>query len=455
MRRISGAARGATKRTRNALAGDGIAGSGFYVMLTQVIGKGTFTLTSILLANVLSVSEFASYTYFFVTSALLSSYISFGIPLSAVRVISEGAVDRSWSSDERVGAIVVLSLAAALVAAFAAPFYMPLLLPDEIPLAGAFVVAGAIAAAWAALAQAAIYANGGFREAFWPVLAGSVLLVAAVAFSLVVHSLAFLIAANIASMLIPTIAYVRHLARCRVVGWASVRRIPRWPVVRAVLAIALPGLGVTTIYATMNWLAARALVEHQGSPDQFNQFALGMQWFALVLFIPLAFGQVLFPRFVQQAHAGALPLGAIIKPAGFTFAVVLACAVIGAAGQPLLPLVYGPQYDFPRVFVFTILVAAAFGGAVNLLGSYVMAIRGTGTWFGVNLVSPAVGLPVIVWAPPTTAFESARLLCLCYGALTLVAVAVIWRHRRVQRPADVSPHADAMLRREMDYPPAI
>ncbi|WP_374945162.1 lipopolysaccharide biosynthesis protein [Sphingomonas sp.] len=289
-------------------------------------------------------------------------------------------------------------------------------------------------------------------------LAGSLLLVAAVALSLVVHSLALLIAANIASMLIPAIAYVRHLSRNGVIGWASVRRVPRWGAIKAVLAIGLPGLGVTAIYATMNWLAARALVEHQVSPDQFNQFGLGMQWFALVLFIPLAFGQVLFPRFVRQAHTGALRLGAIVKPAGFTFAVVLACAMAGAICQPLLTHVYGPQYDFPRLFVFTILVAAAFGGAVNLLGSYVMAIRGTGTWFGVNLVSLAVGLPVIVWAPPTTAFESARLLCLCYAALTLAAIAVIWRHRRGQRvvrSGDVSPHADAMLRQEMDYPPAI
>jgi O-antigen/teichoic acid export membrane protein len=174
-------------------------------------------------------------------------------------------------------------------------------------------------------------------------------------------------------------------------------------------------------------MIARTLVDHQASADQFNQYVIGMQWLGLALFVPLALGQAVFPRLIEKDRAGELSPAAILKPAAFTVAVVMGIALLATLGTPLLQVVYGPEYPFSRWFVLAVLSAAALGGAVNLLGYYIMARHSTEVWFGINLTSVAISSPILLLSPPETAFAAALILCLCYGGVCLAALLTIGR----------------------------
>lgn len=412
-----------------AFRGHSFATDGAWVVATQIVGKGSGTIMLLLLARFLSVRDFASFTYLFTTATLLSTYVAAGLPLTISRVVAEGRDDRSWPDDDRLGAVLLVTAAATLGVLVLAPLYLPWLLSDEVPVSGSLIVVAGLAITWVGLAQAGLYGSGRFREAFLPVVAGTMLLFASAAAAVLLQNIVILIAGNIAGMLVSAAAYTRHLFRQRVLVPRHWLQWPRRRSVREVLATTLPGLGFSVIYASTNWLLARTLVERQATPDQFNQYMIGLQWFSLVLFVPLAFGQVLFPKFVQKARSSALTVTQIVLPAALTFATVLACALVGTALTPLVSWLYGGQYQFARLFVFTILLAAALSGAVNILGSFVMAARGMAAWLLVNMASAVVAVLLLWSLPLDTAFEAARTLCLIQLTPLAIATVLVVRHR--------------------------
>lgn len=418
------------KRGLAGLRGASAVTNGAYVIVTQVIGKGAATILTLVLARVLTTADFSAFTYTFFTATLLSSYLALGLQFAISRVVSEGVARRSWADDGRLGAILMLNGGVSVAALALAPIYLPWLMSDEVPAAGVLVVIAGLVFTWAALAQAGLYSTGRFREALMPVISGTAFVIVATGIGLFAHSLPVLIWGNIVGAAIPALAYARLLWRDGVLARPHLTRPPGRGAVAAVLTTALPGLGVAIVYASITWLIARTLIEQQATPDQFAQYALGLQWFSLVLFVPLAFGQVLFPRFLLKAHDGDLTAAQIAFPAALTFGTVLACAIVGSLIAPALSWIYGAQYQFAPSFVFTILLAAALSGTVNLLGSYVMAARGTGVWLLVNLASGAIALLLLDQFPPTSAFEAARVLAVIQLTPVAIACAIIRRQSR-------------------------
>jgi len=404
--------------------------NGAWVIGTQVVGKGTATLLSLLLARSLSVGEFATFSYLFTTAAALSSYLAAGLPIAILRAVAEGREERSWARDDRLGAILLIGALTVGVAILAAPIYLPWLSSDEVPVPGFLLLVAALAMTGAGLGQAGLYGSGRFRAAFHPVLVGSAIVVAFTMASLVLDSLTVLIVGNIAGICWSAFAYFRDLFRH---GVLHRRHWSGWPARAAVgdvLGTNLPGLGINIVYASMGWILVRFLIEQQISPDQFNMYAIGYQWFSLVLFIPLAFGQVLFPQFVAQVQSGSLSMPKIFFPAGFTFAAVAACALIGSLLTPVLSWIYGAKYHFEPAFVLTILLAAALSGTVTLLGSFVMAARSVGIWLLVYVATALVAVALVWILPLSTALEAARTLCLIQLTPLVCAIVIAIRYRR-------------------------
>lgn len=405
------------------------AADGAWVVATQIVGKGSGTIMLLLMARYLSVRDFSMFTYLVTTATLISTYAAGGLPLTISRFVAEGRDDRSWPADDRLAAVLLITAAAVAGVVVLSPLYLPWLLSDEVPVSGALTVVVGLALTWAGLAQAGLYGSGRFREAFVPVVVGTLLLFASAVAAVLMRDVIVLIIGNVIGILVSAIAYTRTLRRDRVLDPRHWSRWPRRTSVKEALVIALPGLGFSIIYASTNWLLARTLIERQASPDQFNQYMIGLQWFSLVLFVPLAFGQVLFPKFVQKARSSALTVTQIVTPAALTFGTVLVCALIGASLTPIVSWVYGGHYQFTAAFVFTILLAAALSGAVNILGSFVMAVRGMTAWLLVNMASAAIAVLLFWLLPLGTAFEAARTLCLIQLTPLAIACALVVRHR--------------------------
>lgn len=191
------------------------------------------------------------------------------------------------------------------------------------------------------------------------------------------------------------------------------------------ITMAAPTLAIGIINGGVVWLVTRVLFEHAVSTAEFNKFVIGMQWFVLILFLPNALGNALFPRFLHAAREGRLDIRVAAGVALSVFASIAVIALAASLFTPLLSSLY--QYSFTRDFVLVILAAAAIAGPVTMLSYPIIALFGVGRWLVVNLVLLGVTVALLSLVPPTTAFEAALIVCAGNGAVLLLAMLLLTR----------------------------
>lgn len=421
------------------MRGGRLAGDAAVIAVAQIVSKGVMYAIVIAMAQRLSPVRFGELNFVLITAALVASYLTAGLPLALPKLIVPINEDPAVPRRE-LAAAVLMALLVSVVALVAGPFCIHLLVPVEYRAYNGWILVAAVTASWAPLAQAALYAVQGFKEVVVPLAIGAVLLlVGALLPPARVQPqtfFTFLVASQVATAAI-TLRAVRRKARTDLLRPSDLGGPdgPDAAAYRAVLGIALPAMGITVIWASLSWLIARGLIAHQASPSEFNMVAIGLQWFALIMFVPLSLGQALFPRYVAMGHAGQVPLRAILLPAGGVAAALLAAAPIGMAVTPLLVRVYGGHYAFTPSFVLLVALAAAVTAPINLLSQFIIAVRGTGVWLAASIVALLTCIALVALAPPATASQAFTLMIGTNGTLLLVALLIVWRI--VARPRSV------------------
>ncbi|WP_374945164.1 hypothetical protein [Sphingomonas sp.] len=392
-----------------------------FIITAQLWSKGALHVISMLMAQFLSVQAFSTYNVFLLTTTVLASYLGLGLPLAAAKLLARG--DTTDGDRERLSVVLYLAAAATVGAVVLKPLYIPVLMPSAVSLNAWWVVAGGALSAWSVLGQSSLYAVRGFRRALLPILSGSALLALGAALAIARSDVHFLIVGALASPLVAAIGSARALSAYDTVPRPSLR-LPSSEAFHDVLRTAVPGIGIGVIFTSMTWMIASSLLSHQSSAEQFNMFSVGMQWFALVLFIPLALGQAVFPRYIRMAHQQSTPARMIIQPVASTVAMLLVMAPFAALFTPLLILLYGNKYPFSPVFVVCVILAAAVAGAQTLLSHFVIASRGAGTWMAASLIALSICIACLHVAPPATALAAVLVVGIAYGSLLALAIPI-------------------------------
>jgi O-antigen/teichoic acid export membrane protein len=407
-------------RTHRALAED----TG-YVLAVQLLSRGVLNLVTIAAANILTVAQFSSYNYYLITTNLIGAFAGMGLSVAATTILAGAASSPGEDHQRRAAALVWILIATAAFSAAVAPFLLPLVQPDEVSLSAILLIAGSIVLAIYGICNAAMQGAGAFRATLLPVTVGAAMLVGGTFWSWTASSELPLLIGMILFYLVPTVLFVAFLrSRGRIRGrW--LRTAPGGTALREVAATALPSLGAGLIFTGVNWWIARMLLAHQGAPEAFPQFVIGMQWFSLALFVPLAVSQAIFPRYVQMARTGQLSRAAIVQPALLGFGLVLLLVLVAVPATPLLSLIYGSNYDFGMMFVAAILLAAALSAPAGILGQCIIAAAGAGAWLRIYVVFFAVGVGLPLLFPPQTALAAAAILGAANLAVLLAAVATL------------------------------
>ena len=400
-----------------------------YVLLVQFFSRGSLNLLTIFAANVLTVAQFSSYNYFVITATLLSVYMAAGLPIAITKAVSERDRSPRRTADALVSAAALFAGTSA-VFLLTAPLYWPLLDAGEIQVSRGAVLLGALCMAFYALTIAGMQGLRAFRQSVAPVCAGAAILAVMAATQWAYPAGQSLLWGVILFNLVPAVLFLRFLRRAALVPRRAASRWPTRATAHHVLASALPMLGSALVFNTVSWLTARTLFEHQRAPTEFGQFVAGMQWYALALFVPLAFAQAIFPRLVERSHGGTLSSKMVLGPAALSFAALVVGGAVAAPFAPVLTWLYGSSYRFSAAFVFTVMLAAAVSGATNLLGQSIVAWRGAGTWFLANLVLLGGSVALLTMRAPRTAQEAMSITLVAQTAMVITAVLII---RQAQR----------------------
>lgn len=359
-----------------------LAGNAAWSTLAHLLGRGSLVVAAILLARSLDTAAFAAYSYFQLTVSMLAAYAAMGLGVTASRFFAEcGHVEDARTPP--IGTLWMLSIVAGLIFSL-----VILLLPTNWLDAGLGVPRWLLALGVFTMALGVVPSGGilgleRYAEATVAAAASAtVLVVGAVIAGHIgspVAAMGFLVAASLIQAVGNAAVVVQE------VGWIKLRRHAR--IGRSELArvarFAGPMLGVSLLAASGSWIVGRIILAGPTGEHGFALYAIGLQWYALALFLPGMVSRVLLPRLVRsRLRASAADSRALVRQGAMT--ALLAVALISSVGfllSPWLLRLYGFDYQVDKWLLGAFLLAAIPSAPVNTVGNAIVAAQGQREWF--------------------------------------------------------------------------
>ena len=89
-----------------------------FAALSQVLGRGSLILASIVVANFMTVESFSTFTYFNLTIAMIATFSTLGLGVAASRIFAESTVALDEAKRCEARSVLFLSIMSALLAIF-------------------------------------------------------------------------------------------------------------------------------------------------------------------------------------------------------------------------------------------------------------------------------------------------------------------------------------------------
>lgn len=408
-----------------------LAGNAAWSTLSHLLGRGSLVVAAILLARQLDTKSFAAYSYFQLTVSMLAAYAAMGLGVTASRFFAEsGHVDDAQLPP--IGTLWILSILAGLLAAV-----VVVLLPADWLTGGLGVPRWMLALGLFSMVLGVVPGGGilgleRYAEATLAAAASAVVLVfgAVVAGSngSPIAAMAVLVAATLIQSLGNAFIVVRQtgcatLARHSRMGWKELKRVT---------GFAGPMLGVSLLSASGAWIVGRMILEETEGEREFSLYAIGLQWYALALFIPGMVSRVVLPRLVRS-RAGKVDSdsGLLVHRASLASLVAASSvSLLGLIASPWILKLYGAEYSVDTWLLGAFLLAAIPSAPVNVVGNAIVAADGQRAWLLLTMVWFAVLMLSSSMLANRGAFGGAAALFISSLILGVLAVSLA-RARRV------------------------
>ncbi|MFV0277087.1 MAG: oligosaccharide flippase family protein [Parahaliea sp.] len=368
--------------------------------LARLLGRGGFVVASMIFARNLSTRDFAAYSYFQLTVTLLATYSAMGLGMTASRLFAQV----NYVDDEKLPPIATLwflSLGLGLLVAVAIALLPPGWLDKSLGLEGWMMGLGTFVLVAGVIPGGGVLGMEQYRVvAIFSALSAAFLIVGA----LVLGSSATVFSATLVfvlSALIQTLGsslvVFRKMSWKRFLATASFGR----DTFESLYGLVGPMVVVSLLAASGSWLVGRIILSGEFGEYQFALYAIGLQWYSLVLFIPGMISRVLLPRFVRgrlSPDSSANEEMARMIRWGVALASVAALAVsaTGLVLSPWLLSFYGEEYMVNAWLLFAFMLAAMPTAPANTFGNAIIADNGQWSWMVVTMLCLACMVVVAV-----------------------------------------------------------
>lgn len=390
-----------------------------WAMLNHLLSRGSMMLATIFLARHFDTREFATYSYFYITSAMLATYAAMGLGTAAAKLFAEQV--HASNDCQHTPVIGVLWIGSVLLSILAGGivFFLPshwiqagLDIPRWMLAMGVFVMS------LQAIPGGAIQGLGEFRNAALIAMGAAIVMLLGAFAALQMNSIYY------AMLALPLSCFLQVLG----VSWLVIKRVGLgrlllyWPIdwrpIKHVLDVVLPLAANGIVAATGMWLLGRIVLSGPGGEHAFALYSIGMQWFALGMFLPLNMGGVFLPRMVKHAVEKSDGRAFLRMAVLAAFASSAFVAIAGAVASPLLLSMYGEQYKVGTWVIAAYMGAAIVTAPVATLGNALIAHGGQWKrllmmifWFAILTISAGIARDYLVYGAATAL--SAAYLCLC------------------------------------------
>jgi O-antigen/teichoic acid export membrane protein len=359
-----------------------IASNALLSAISHIFARGSLVFASIILARSLPTEQFAAFSYYQLTVAMIGAYAALGLGVTSSRFFAEVGHEVEPSDVKPLGSLFSISLVVSMVAALAV-----FAIPERWLIADLDVPKNLLAAGVAATAVGVVPA-GALRglERYRTVLATSLAYGLIVIVSAVYASYKQAPELAMGSLVVAAMAKaaLQSMAVVRVVGW---RRVCShlWPTgedVEWVMRFAGPMFLVTLLSASGSWVVGRLILHSESGLRDFSLYAIGLQWYALGLLVPGMVAQVLLPRVVRMSANQHRETGSIVRFSGMlAVGASIVVTLLAVVGWPFLNHLYGVEYQIGSAFIAAYMVAAIFNAPANTFGNALVAHNCQWQWF--------------------------------------------------------------------------
>jgi O-antigen/teichoic acid export membrane protein len=174
------------------------------------------------------------------------------------------------------------------------------------------------------------------------------------------------------------------------------------------------------------------LLSAAGGSGAFALYAIGLQWFALALFLPGIVVRVILPQLVRSRRERTSEAPRLLVHRGLAASAIagLVVAGLGCAVAPLVLQLYGEHYSLKVTFIAVFLAAAIPTMLSGVVGTALIAANRHWFWTGATLLWLVVLVAVAQALRDRMEWGSGFAL-LCANCILLVAGLAIGRRLRV------------------------
>ncbi len=360
-----------------------------YAGLAQAISRGSLVLAAMILAGGLQIPEFAAYAYFQLTVNMLAGYAGLGVGVTAAKCFALVSVAPEKARDDIAALWLITFFSAVAVAAVA------FLLGDFILGEGTRIPRMCYSVAIATIVVGVVPAGGiNGLEAFRESLALSVIVglvtIAGAFIARWAESLEIAVWTLTLAFLVRSVGdTLITLART---GWPKLNwgKNRLHAALQRVLAMIGPMALVSLLAASGVWIVGRIVLDAKGDLE-FAQYAIGMQWYALGLFVPSILARIVFARQVRMGMdeleaSGEHRMALLHRGIRLSFTGSILVVLVGVATGPFIVRFYGPHYAKEAWLVSGFLLASTFVSSANLVGNALVARNRQGLWLLLTIV---------------------------------------------------------------------
>lgn len=352
--------------------------------INHILSRGILMLSGILLARYLLPKDFAIYSYYQMTVVMISSYASLGMGVAASKFFAEFSVDKN--NIDNMDTITTLFSMSILVS-----FLMAILIffiPNDILTSGLNISTYIFAISVLILSlnivpSGAILGLEKYKEAtIISLINGVICLIGvylAINFNKIIFSIYFFILASIVQLLGYIYLVNQSISHISIRAYLKIKK-------KSIAKLAKfmgPLIFVSILAASSSWILGRVLLLEKGE-YLFSVYSIGLQWFALALFLPGMVSRVVLPRLIRgesKDNKEILRISCLISMA-FSILIFLIVFIF----KSYIINFYGFKYkQYENILILFLLIAILYAPA-NTLGNAIVAKLGSIPWLIITIV---------------------------------------------------------------------
>lgn len=353
-------------------------------MLSQICERGALILVVVYLSNSFNLKDFAVYNYFQLTVSMLAAYAAMGVGVAASKFFAEFRVAPAIKPP--VGMLLAMSLLIGSVGCIAIAFFPSAWVSGDLGTPNWVFSLGVAAMVLNIVPSGAIMGLERYKSSFWVTLvAAGVLCVFSffavdlnqpiLAITGFIVSRFFLAAGNfwvVSDVVINASVFSRG-----VLGIDALRRVGQF---------VGPMFLVSILAGSGTWAVGRLILMKGNAIEQFAIYSIGLQWYALTLFVPGVISRVLLPKFVHSREKTFEHRALLKKGVGITTGVSLLVVAVGACFSGLVASMYGGEYKISALVIVFFLAAAIPAAPLATIGNAIVVSNKQLAWLCITVV---------------------------------------------------------------------